>query len=38
VIADTVREVLGTDWTPEMDAAWQSLLAELDRVVRETAA
>jgi hemoglobin-like flavoprotein len=37
VIADTVREVLGTDWTPEMDAAWQSLLAELDRVVGETA-
>jgi hemoglobin-like flavoprotein len=36
VIAGTIRELLGTDWTPEIDAAWQRLLAELDRVVADT--
>jgi hemoglobin-like flavoprotein len=36
VIADTLREILGADWTTEMDEAWQNLLAELDRVVGET--
>jgi hemoglobin-like flavoprotein len=38
VIADTLREILGANWTPEMNAAWQKLLAELERVVRETEA
>jgi hemoglobin-like flavoprotein len=36
VIADTMRELLGTDWSPEIDEAWRKLLAELDRVVAET--
>ena len=27
VIADTMREILGTDWSPEIDEAWQQLLA-----------
>jgi hemoglobin-like flavoprotein len=35
VIADTLREILGADWTPEMNEAWQKLLAQLDRVVSE---
>jgi hemoglobin-like flavoprotein len=35
VIANTLREILGADWTPEMDEAWQKLLAQLDRVVNE---
>ncbi|XSC46597.1 globin domain-containing protein [Bradyrhizobium sp. RDT10] len=30
VIADTMREVLGHDWTPEIDAAWRKLLDEID--------
>lgn len=37
VIADTMRELLGSDWSPEIDAAWRKLLAELDRVVADTA-
>jgi len=38
VIADTIREILGPDWTPEMDSAWRKLLAELDRVVGQAEA
>jgi hypothetical protein len=33
VIADTLRDLLGSDWSLEMDAAWQKLLGEIDRVV-----
>ena len=33
VIADTLRDLLGSDWSLEMDAAWQMLLGEIDRVV-----
>jgi hemoglobin-like flavoprotein len=36
VIADTMREILGTDWSPEIDKAWRKLLAEVDRVVADT--
>jgi hemoglobin-like flavoprotein len=35
VIAETLREIVGNDWSPEMDEAWRALLGELDRVVRE---
>ena len=35
VIADTMREILRADWTPEIDRAWQILLAELDCVVSQ---
>src|ERR1700712_3061717 len=31
VIAATLREILGVDWSPEIDQAWQRLLVELDR-------
>jgi hemoglobin-like flavoprotein len=41
VIAATIRDVVGPDWSPEIDTAWQHLLADLDRFVlsseRETA-
>jgi hemoglobin-like flavoprotein len=33
VIADTLRDLLGDDWTPQMDEAWRSLREELDRYV-----
>ncbi len=33
VIADTLREILGVDWSPEIDEAWRKLLAEIDQVV-----
>ena len=35
VIAETMRELLGADWSPEIDAAWQRLLPELDRMIAE---
>jgi len=34
VIANTLREILEADWSPEIDAAWRELLVELDGVVR----
>jgi hemoglobin-like flavoprotein len=33
VVAATMRELVGRDWTPEIDAAWDDLLAELDYYV-----
>jgi len=33
VIADTIREVLGTEWSPEIDNAWRKLLGELEGIV-----
>src|ERR1700759_2758676 len=38
VIAATLRELLGTDWTDEIDAAWRNLLAEIEGVVEASAA
>jgi hypothetical protein len=35
VIADTVREILGADWSPEIDQAWRNLLDEIERVVAQ---
>lgn len=36
VVADTLREVLGADWTAEIDAAWRALLVDLDYYVTHT--
>ena len=33
VIAATLREVLGADWSLEIDAAWQRLLVELGGLI-----
>ena len=30
IVAATIREQLGGDWTAQIDAAWKKLLAELD--------
>ena len=38
VIADTMRELLGNDWSPEIADAWRKLLGELDQVVSQTEA
>ena len=38
VIKDTMRELLGSDWSPEIEGAWQGLLTELDRVVAQSEA
>jgi hypothetical protein len=34
-IADTLRDLLGSDWSDEIDGEWRRLLAELDGVVQE---
>jgi hemoglobin-like flavoprotein len=34
VVAATLREVVGADWTPEIEQAWESLLADLDFYVQ----
>ncbi len=34
VVARTLEAVLGADWTAEIDAAWATLLGELDFYVR----
>jgi hemoglobin-like flavoprotein len=39
VIADTLRELLGAEWSDEIDAAWTKLLAEIEQMIaRELAA
>jgi hemoglobin-like flavoprotein len=38
VIADTMREILGTDWSPEIELAWRKLLGELDQFVAQSGA
>ena len=37
VIAEAVREILGAEWSPEIDAAWRKLLDEIARVVAQHA-
>jgi hemoglobin-like flavoprotein len=34
VVAASLRQVLGDDWSPDIDAAWTQLLAELDFYVK----
>jgi hypothetical protein len=36
VIAATLRELLGEEWSPQIDAAWQQLLTELEGVVSQS--
>jgi hemoglobin-like flavoprotein len=36
VIAQTLREILQSDWSPEIDAAWQRLQADVKKIVAET--
>jgi len=35
VIAETLRDVLGADWSPEIDAAWRKLLAEIEALIAQ---
>lgn len=35
VIRDTVKDVLGADWTPGFETAWAEMLAEIDGYVRQ---
>ena len=36
VIADTVREILGTEWSPEIEDAWRRLLGEIDEFIAQS--
>jgi hemoglobin-like flavoprotein len=38
VIAETLREIIGPDWSPEIDEAWRKLLAEIHQVVAQSEA
>ena len=33
VVADTLRALLGSDWTDEINTAWQELLAEIEQFI-----
>ena len=33
IIARTLRDILGEDWSPEIDAAWRKLIEEIKGVV-----
>jgi hemoglobin-like flavoprotein len=35
VIANALREIIGADWSPEIDLAWRKLLDEIGRVVSQ---
>jgi hemoglobin-like flavoprotein len=36
VIADTMRDLLGNDWSPEMEQAWRGLLVEIDQFIAQS--
>jgi hemoglobin-like flavoprotein len=38
IIVETLREILGADWSPEMEEAWHRLLAELEGIVAQVEA
>jgi hemoglobin-like flavoprotein len=33
VIADTLRDLLGAEWSDEIDAAWKTLLSDLEQMI-----
>ena len=33
IIADSLRELLGEDWSPEIDSAWHRLLIEIESMI-----
>ena len=37
IIARTLRDILGDDWSPEIDAAWRKLIAEIEAMVAQAA-
>jgi hypothetical protein len=36
VIADTMRGILGTEWSPEIEDAWRRLLGEIDAFIAQS--
>ena len=35
IIAETLREMLGADWSPEIEQAWQKLLGDIKGLVAQ---
>jgi hemoglobin-like flavoprotein len=33
IIAETLREILGTEWSPEIENSWQKLLQEIEAII-----
>jgi hemoglobin-like flavoprotein len=38
IMAATLRDILGRDWSPEIDAAWRNLLDEIEGLVAQSEA
>ncbi|PKQ08800.1 MAG: globin [Alphaproteobacteria bacterium HGW-Alphaproteobacteria-12] len=38
VVMETFRELLGAEWAAEIDAAWQTMLGEIEGLIEEQAA
>ncbi|MCF8471029.1 MAG: globin [Parvibaculum sp.] len=38
VVKQTFEEILGAEWTAEIDAAWQTMLGEIEGLIEEQAA
>ena len=36
VVAETLKDLLGADWTPDMDTGWADMLADIESYVRGT--
>ena len=36
VIANTLHELLGADWSPEIEQAWRKLLAEIGEFIAQS--
>jgi hemoglobin-like flavoprotein len=36
VIADTMRGIVGTEWSPEIEDAWRKLLGEIDAFIAQS--
>jgi hemoglobin-like flavoprotein len=36
MVAETLNDIAGADWSPEMGVSWRDLLAELDRFVQNS--
>jgi hypothetical protein len=36
VIADSVRDLVGNDWSPEIEQAWRKFLVEIDQFIAQS--
>lgn len=36
-VRDTFRDILGDEWTPDMESSWQGLLGELSKTIEQPA-